>query len=136
MAEITRKSVLLECLQIMRREQEICSTNYNGLEPKKGMEEAWEQGRQKIKILEDLIQAYETEPVRKALADWQLDVMENGASALDLNVGPSKELLKQILDSGDCNVCANRPYCTYVPELGMMVRYNCPFFARKEYKKP
>lgn len=118
----------------MRREQEICSTNYNGLEPKKGMEEAWDQGRQKITVLEDLIQAYETEPVRKALADWQRDVMENGASALDLNVGPSKELLKQILDSGDCNVCANGPCCAYVS--GMMVRYNCPYFARKEYKKP
>ena len=30
------------------------------------------------RILEDLIHAYDSEPVRRALADWQKDVMENG----------------------------------------------------------
>lgn len=78
MAEITRKSVLLECLSIMRQELAICSKTYNGLEPKKGMEEAWEQGRVKVQILEDMIHAYDSEPVRKALADWQLEIMEQG----------------------------------------------------------
>ena len=68
--EITRKSVLIECLQIMREELNICSSKYNGLEPKKGMEEAWEQARVKVKILEDLIHAYESEKVREALANW------------------------------------------------------------------
>ena len=78
MEKITRKSVLLECLEIMRQELAMTSKHYNGLEPKEGMEEAWEQGREKIRILEDLIHAYDTETVRKALADWQKDVMENG----------------------------------------------------------
>lgn len=78
MEKISRKSVLLECLDIMRQELAIVSKHYNGLEPKKGMEEAWEQGREKIRILEDLIHAYDSEPVRRALADWQKDVMENG----------------------------------------------------------
>ena len=78
MAEITRKSVLLECLSIMRRELMIASKKYNGLEPAKGMEEAWEQGREKIRILEELIHAYESEPVRRALADWQKDIMAHG----------------------------------------------------------
>ena len=76
--EITRKSVLIECLQIMREELNICSSKYNGLEPKKGMEEAWEQAREKVKILEDLIHAYESEPVRRALAGWQQEVEKNG----------------------------------------------------------
>ena len=51
MAEINRKSVLTECLSIMREELAICSTHYDGLEPKAGMEEAWAQGRQKVEIL-------------------------------------------------------------------------------------
>lgn len=85
MAEINRESVLLECLSIMRSELAICSKHYNGLEPAKGMEEAWRQGREKVRILEDLIHAYEYEPVRKALHDWQKDVMENGPSALKLD---------------------------------------------------
>lgn len=76
--EITRKSVLIECLQIMREELNICSAKYNGLEPKKGMEEAWSQARRKVQILQGLIQAYESEPVREALANWQQEVMEKG----------------------------------------------------------
>ena len=78
MAEINRKSVLLECLSIMREELSICSTNYNGLEPKKGMEEAWQQGRKKVEILQELIHAYDNEQVRSALADWQKELMAKG----------------------------------------------------------
>lgn len=73
--EVTRKSVLMECLSIMREELRLCSTNYNGLEPKKGMEEAWRLGREKIEILKDLIHAYDSEPVRKSLANWQKEIM-------------------------------------------------------------
>ncbi|MBP5727054.1 MAG: hypothetical protein J6Y48_08260 [Clostridia bacterium] len=78
MAEINRISVLQECLSIMREELQICSKNWNGLEPKEGMEEAWQQGRQKIEILKDMIQALKCEPVRMALADWQKDLMARG----------------------------------------------------------
>lgn len=87
MAEINRRSVLIECLAIMREELQICSKNWNGLEPKEGMEEAWQQGRQKIEILKDMIQSLSSEPVRRALADWQKDVMENGPTALKLDDG-------------------------------------------------
>ena len=85
MEEITRKSVLLECLSIMREEQRLCSKHYNGLEPKRGMEEAWKQGRRKIEILEELIHSYDNPDVRAAIADWQRDVMENGPTQLKLD---------------------------------------------------
>lgn len=78
MAEINRRSVLLECLAIMREELQICSKNWNGLEPKEGMEEAWQQGRQKIEILKEMIQSLQSEPVRRALADWQKELMVKG----------------------------------------------------------
>lgn len=87
MAEINRRSVLIECLAIMREELQICSKNWNGLEPKEGMEEAWQQGRQKIEILKEMIKSLSSEPVRRALADWQKDVMENGPTALKLDDG-------------------------------------------------
>ena len=92
MAEINRRSVLIECLAIMREELQICSKNWNGLEPKEGMEEAWQQCRQKIEILKDMIQSLQSEPVRAALADWQKDVMENGPSALKLDEGWEQEM--------------------------------------------
>ena len=92
MAEINRRSVLIECLAIMREELQICSKNWNGLEPKEGMEEAWQQGRQKIEILKEMIQSLSSEPVRRALADWQKDVMENGPTALKLDDGWEQEM--------------------------------------------
>lgn len=87
MAEVTRKSVLMECLSIMREELAICSTHYDGLEPKKGMEEAWRQTREKIEILKDLIHAMESEQVRHVLANWQKEVMVMGPTMLKLD-GP------------------------------------------------
>ena len=91
--EITRKSVLLECLSIMQQELSVCSKHYNGLEPKEGMEEAWDQGRRKVQVLRELIHAYDSEPVREALADWQKDVMKNGPSALQLDKEPGAEVV-------------------------------------------
>lgn len=36
-------------------------------------------------------------------------------------------LLRQILNTGDCNVCKNKD-CKCKPKIGQMVRYNCPFY--------
>lgn len=38
--------------------------------------------------------------------------------------------LKNIQDCGDCNVCASKNDCQYVPKPGQMVRYNCPFYQK------
>ena len=93
MAEINRRSVLIECLAIMREELQICSKNWNGLEPKEGMEEAWQQCRQKIEILKEMIQSLQSEPVRKAWADWQIETAKNGPSALELDGGEPRATL-------------------------------------------
>ena len=92
MAEITRKSVLLECLSIMRQELAVFSKNFDGHEPKKGMEEAWDQARKKVQILQELIHSYDNPQVRAAIADWQKDVMENGPSMLKLDGGKEPEM--------------------------------------------
>lgn len=36
-------------------------------------------------------------------------------------------LLRQIQQTGDCNICKNRN-CGYMPKAGQSVRYNCPFY--------
>lgn len=38
---------------------------------------------------------------------------------------------RNVLKTGDCNRCKNRD-CGYVPKVGQMVRYNCPFYQPKE----
>lgn len=49
-------------------------------------------GPAKIEILKDMIAALSSEPVRRALADWQKDVMQNGPSALKLDDGWEQEM--------------------------------------------
>ena len=39
-------------------------------------------------------------------------------------------LLRQILSTGDCNICANKD-CKCKPEVGQIIRYNCPFYKEK-----
>ena len=78
MSEITRRSVLEECLEIQRERLRICSKTYDMLEPKKGMEEQYFEQVMKCRCLQDLVQACETEGVRKAIWEWQ---KENGGLA-------------------------------------------------------
>ena len=79
--EITRKSVLIECLEYERGLWKLTSKNYDTLEPMKGMDKEFDEQREKCRILEDLIHAYESENVRKALAEWQQEVEKNGPPA-------------------------------------------------------
>ena len=74
--EITRRSVLLECLDIMRENLRICSVNYEARMPKEGMAEQFDEYEQKCAVLRELIQAYESEPVRAAIAEWQIRLMK------------------------------------------------------------
>lgn len=43
-------------------------------------------------------------------------------------------LLRQIQNTGDCNVCKNKE-CKYKPKVGQMVRYNCPFYKVESESK-
>lgn len=42
------------------------------------------------------------------------------------------KLLRDILNSGDCNICKKKKECDYCPKPGQMVRYNCPFYEYYE----
>ena len=35
---------------------------------------------------------------------------------------------RNIVESGGCNDCKTRMTCKYVPKVGELVRYNCPFY--------
>ena len=36
--------------------------------------------------------------------------------------------LREIQKSGSCNDCKNSMQCKFTPNLGDLVRYNCPFY--------
>lgn len=85
MAEITKKSVLLECLEYERGLTRLCSVDHEGRIPLHGSEDLFYDQQKKCKIIEELIQALDSEPVRRTLADWQKDVIQNGPTALKLD---------------------------------------------------
>ena len=39
---------------------------------------------------------------------------------------------RNISNTGCCNDCGNVKGCEYAPKLGQLVRYNCPFYVRKD----
>ncbi len=41
---------------------------------------------------------------------------------------------RQIARTGNCNDCGYKK-CTLKPEPGQLVRYNCPFYTKKEEQK-
>lgn len=85
MAEINKKSVLIECLEYERGLWKLCSEGYDTLTPMKGMEDKWQEQRQKCEILADMIRAIQCEIVEQALAEWQKETMEKGPSQLKLD---------------------------------------------------
>ena len=76
MTEVTRRSVLLEALEEQEARLAKCSVNGMKLIPLPGMQEVFREQFEKCRILRDMIQAMESEPVRTSIANWQKDVME------------------------------------------------------------
>lgn len=74
--EPTRRGILKDYLEIERGQLRAISKSANMLEPKPGREARWEMMRKRCKLIEDMIQALECEPVRAAMSDWQRLVME------------------------------------------------------------
>ena len=87
MGENTKKSVLLECLEYERGKKKLCSVDHQGRMPLKGFEDLFKDQEEKCQILQDMIHALDSEHVRRAIAEWQMDVMENGPTALKLDGG-------------------------------------------------
>jgi len=73
---ITRRETLLECLEMMRMRFRVVSVDRKGIIPIEGQEDLFFERQRKCRIIQDLIQANESEPVRQALADWQIMLME------------------------------------------------------------
>lgn len=83
MKKITRRSVLLECLQEREMEMKGYSRDARGLISLMGYEELFEESREKCRILRELVQALESEPVRKMIANWQMEIMNGQQPTLE-----------------------------------------------------
>ena len=68
----------MDCLEYERGMMKLCSVNYDGRIPMKGMENEFHEKRQMCEILQEMLQALNNEQVRMALADWQKELMTKG----------------------------------------------------------
>ena len=75
MEEITRRSVLLEALEEQEARLARCSVNGLKLIPLQGLQDEFRAQLEKCRILREMIQALESEPVRRSMADWQKEIM-------------------------------------------------------------
>ena len=71
MAEITRRSVLEECLKQKEGFLRLVSKDKQGREPVRGMEKEFDEMAVKCRILREVIQDYESPEVREAAARWR-----------------------------------------------------------------
>lgn len=74
--EITRRSVLLAALEREEAEMAACSVDGKRLVPMRGLTEMFEEQKEKCRLLREMIQALESEPVRRSIANWQREVMQ------------------------------------------------------------
>ena len=54
----------------------VVSVDRKGIIPIAGFEDLFFERQRKCRIIQELIQANESEPVRKAIAEWQVMLME------------------------------------------------------------
>ena len=70
--------MLQETLEMHREMLRLASDKYTGLLPKKGMEQQFEDERKKCDVLMGLMIGLQSENVRREMAQWQKDRMEEG----------------------------------------------------------
>ena len=81
--EITKRNVLLECLGMMRMRRNVVSEGRRGLIPIKGFDDEFFRRQKKCEVIQEIIRAFESEPVRRAVAEWQVRLMEGERPTLD-----------------------------------------------------
>ena len=98
MREITKRETLLECLDIMKKFRNNFSQRGYGMAPIERYTALFDEYDKKCEILREMIQALESEPVRKALSDWQKQVIRNGPEALSLDGPEQSETIREAED--------------------------------------
>jgi len=73
---VTTRDALLECLEMMRMLTKLASVGMHGRIPLAGQEDLFYERQAKCRLIQELIQANESEPVRHAIANWQKMLMD------------------------------------------------------------
>lgn len=91
--KITKRETLLECLDLMKKIRNAFSKGQYGMLAIERYTAIFEEYDEKCQILREMIQALESEPVRRAMADWQREIMKNGPEALKTEENFTKDAI-------------------------------------------
>ena len=78
-AGITRRDALLEALRMMETRQKAASEGGRGWIPAEGREDEFYRTGTMCELIRDVVRSLENEQVRRAMADWQVEVMKEDA---------------------------------------------------------
>jgi len=96
MAEITKRKTMLEALEYFRGLKKLASKEHKGMEPAEGEEDIFSEMSAHCRNMQELIQAYESEEVRQAIADW--DKEKTGKKAVQGDMTQLKDWQKAIME--------------------------------------
>lgn len=94
------------------------------------LDEAIQHCEEQVALLEESAEGCDLyDPVEKQIA------CKSGECAAEhRQLAEWLKLLKNITESGNCNGC-KVSNCEYRPKLGLLVRYNCPFYTTEQGQK-
>ena len=88
--EVTRRETLLECLDLMTKIRNGFSQKGYGIVPIERYIELYDEYDQKCEVIRELIRCVESESVKRALADWQKELMQAEKLEMKLNLDVPK----------------------------------------------
>jgi hypothetical protein len=77
MGVVTRRKVLLECLERLRMERNRFSMLGQGLTARPGFLDEFAEAQSKVDIMKDIIHYFDTEAGERGIADWQRQEMQD-----------------------------------------------------------
>ncbi len=98
--EITLRTTLEECLEIMRGMKRIASKDYDGRMPAQGMEDEFDELDEKCRILRELLQAIKSEKVIRAIHEWDQEQLKDWQKIategpeMKLDISPAEEPMR------------------------------------------
>lgn len=77
---MTRIEAVREAIREMEKKRRAVSVNHAGMKAEEGMEEEYERANEAVLALKEICQALQVEGVKKSIAQWQRDLIEDPES--------------------------------------------------------
>ena len=77
---MTRIEAVREAIRVMEKKRREASADRTSMKAAEGMEEEYERANETVLALKEICQALQAESVKKSIAKWQMDLIEDPES--------------------------------------------------------